>query len=1447
MKTVSHFIAMLAVAMSSVSAYAYYDQPISSVISDPEDHVFYDTQLLGPQRTWTAPDFFVPSEWLPNASDAKLGKGWGFGDTKTGSAFNTRANMREWCGIEEGDEIYGIILEVNGQIRLDLPSCDSIYVRWMGTGQRGIKITNTYNDEYGWYALEGNRPGGETGLTIGSKDSVTVFLNPTKLDKDVLPTGQTFIMRIKIYEGYEKGELPEFDGTVAAWSDRYRPGPTGTVVLDHMLQTTDEETARYAKYASDLGIRRVMMSTSRANGMLVRYNADYEEFVTTIDGLVADKVDAEGFAVKTKTYADGTQHQNYLQLDGKTNGCQEMSLSFDFVIEKGNENPEYLDSLVVVAQYKDDRWVELGYYPIEFVDEKPVLRHVSVALPDSLFANKEFCLRLMPAYLEQTGAALHVANLSLNGFDDYHAKDSKAKTVGYITSATDRIHILDRSANADSTDNFLRTLMNSKNYKVKLFTQAETAGLDSPEAIREAFKDCDAVILGESVPSSDAVAKNAVHLIGYKPFLNMKAYAAKNWPGSLTPSNGQADSLLTLSSTFMVHPIFNGLKLKELSVGNMQSPSLFKSPSNGEKYFQSVNYVETDSSYVIARGVNSGEVCLYEDFTNPAAIYLMLPISATQYGNVNSDGVKMFTNALSYILTGDYFKAPKFMLTTTGANVGNTAELKAALAYNFSVLNVSKPVFKLSPSTDPDGLYQLDSIDNLNKGALVIEANGNQPVKLAGSLKLDEFTATELIFDNLVFVGGETPATLFQYVSASHKLDALQLQNCRLEGVNSLFANTGANKSSLKLLKLDNCWIDGQGQPAAGAFISLDDAISFALDSICFSENVFENCTAPTMVSLRGTYSGSAKAVAFYASHNVFYQSEAPEELTFFSSKMNNFKKASHFNLTDNIFFNMGQAAIEIEGGSAASYAKASYNLFMGESPDWYEVLDISNAVTSKSLNIKSLFADGKVSLDKTSPLYIAGSKRSYLGALQAYAARTEARRVRVSSVDELKTAIEIAIGGDVIEMETEPSDEGVYLLGSTGFSYPRIEGKLTICAAEGESPDVFGRLSNNRASYIDTLLIEGINWVSSTDYTGYDLEAYQPFLCDMANDTVKVFLLRNCQFSNQQNQVMFRTRNTAKGSYYGKLDIENCRFENNGGSLASGKMGAHLFQFDAADTYTLNHFHFCNNVVSNFHGSQLFNIARSGAPEEADSVYTIDICHNLFYKLGGNAADQLRNFLEFNKRPEGATRVDIAIADNIFYRRWSSQYYPVAKLALYDDDDEIQTHVLISNNFYDGQYYTGGTTYTANPVGRTDYAENFYVTTPSSDSIQIAHVSDMFKSSFEGMEEVFYNEKVLSIKMSSPLYTAGRDGSCLGPDYLYVQVDALKALNAEASLKVMVSAEGQIWVNCPADGSLEIFDLMGRRLQSLDVQAGLVRLENLPASSLYLIRQGAECVKLSF
>ncbi len=1278
----------------------------------------------------------------------------------------------------------------------------------------------------------------------------------------------TGINRIKIYGTIDKGEVPEFDGTVFGWTDKFTPKTTGTVDLEQPI-TESDVPSRHQKYASDLGIVRFMMTQKGSTGMLVGYNSDYAAFATTIDLLSADTVDAEGYAVKidTITYEDEVLHRNYLQLSGAATGCQDMKIDFDFAIAGGNQLAEFPDSICVAVQKKgSSSWKVLGFVPAAYdasPEENPVLKHVTMDLPNDVCANNSFNLRILVSYLETAGASLTVANLKVSGYDDYHAKDSGAKTIGYITSATDRLHILKRATTADSTDMLLKSLMEGSTYKVKLFTQAETASLDSEEAIKEAFKDCNLVVLSEYPGSGDNVVKNAKYLIGYKPFLNMKAFAYKNWGMSnFKQTDGASDSLAVVGSNFMIHPLFNGISLETDSLtGILYTPKMFSDCSLGTKFFQGFTYTDEPEGYVIARGANSDAVCIYEDYSNDAAKYMMLAISGTQNNNLKSAAKTLFNNAVSYLLSGGHFEAPDFNLTTTGAIVESTEELKAAMAYDFTVIGISEPVILMK-----GGEYLLDSLKTVGKGKITLKPYDSSEVVCKGTFEPVSMNLKSVTFNGIIFEG-ENITFSFTGLKTAKLSEGLYVDDCIFDGVAGLFTSEGADSCSLNTLSVQNSII--RNISVAKELIKIDQNSCIDLDNIVFSENVVANVKSSNYIYWGGRHQNTRtwdsknlvwavgdSVKSLTVENNAFISDTegGSMQLVTFCAQSDTVQYA-HFEINNNIFYNSGNIVLNQPEMPDSSYVNFQNNLLVGSTTPnivWNKTV---NDLTLASLGESSIFADNNFSLQKTSAFYTGGKDRKYLGPISIYEVRSEPVTTIVHNVPELKTALEIAIGGDVIELadyEMSDSDSiAAYILGQNGFSYGiKDGGTLTVKPAEGANPVIFGNIAPNNSVNADAIVFDGLAWVDSTRFPNYDKEVYGPFYFNnVTNANIGRFVVRNCNFSDQQAQVIMRIKDGCTGLYVGSVLFENNRIENQGGTYESGTTGGHIIQFSAKEDFSLNNFTFVNNVVSNFHGSQVFNIARGGAAN-GDSIYNINISNNLFYKFGGNAKDKVRNFVEFHKTPSNST-VNMNIDNNIFYKRWATDNNPVAYVTLWAPDTTVVANINIRNNFFEGKYYTGEETLTPNPVAITNNTENLIVVDPSLNVDEVVAVNrenELFMSTLN-IDHVFVKESELLISDKSPLYTAGVGGTYLGPDYLYADVediaDAVRSIEAERLGLNVCTANGQVFVSVPEAAGMSVFTLMGQKVLDVELNAGVTCIDGLQAGSIYLLRVKGAAVKV--
>ncbi len=1244
------------------------------------------------------------------------------------------------------------------------------------------------------------------------------------------------ILRIKVYGEIEESVIPPFDGTIAGWDFEYLPKASGTVDLEKPSGAIDTK-AYYEKYASDLGIKRFMM-TATDKGVRVGY--DNKKYITDV------KVAQLMISAKTETdslggYTTGKTHNNYMQFEGKAEGCQDLSFNFDFALRKAGST-----QIVVLGQPADSTlWTVLGTYDNTDTNGKTLVS-VSQPLP-SEYANKAFTIRVMVTdpgkpFSPSVGVScMMLAKVALKGYDDYYTKNDDAKKVAYISNATDRVHILGRATTADSTDAFLKNILTGADYDVKVFTQEDTKNLNCEDSIKAAFKDFDMVILSEYPSSSADVVKNAKYLIGYKPFLNLKAFAYKNWGFSgYTQKDGNADTLAYLSSDkFTLHPVFNDLDLNTDSVsGKIFMPKIFKSNDNGTKYFQGVEYSGESAvnTHFIAQGINDALNCIVEDYTNEKAKYMLLAISATQNANLSGDAFTLLKNAMNYLLGSGHFEAPTFNLVSDGAVVDNTTDLTAALAYNYSVIGISNPVIYMKKSTDESNVYTLGSMTV--KNSVTLKPYDSDEIVLIDGTFIPASTNTgSLTFKDLCFANNNP----VKFTGSKQKLSkGLFFEDCAFGNLNSIISTEGSDSCKVATISVKNCSIHAE---SLGSLIDVNDC--FELDSIYFGENMLIS-PSKQLISWQGTHPNDSSDVSALIEHNQFMYNDPASTLDFINYDMKTFETKT-FEILNNIFYKAGAASVKLPADTFTT-SKALNNLMIETPADWSAVMDTLSTLSLSGLGIDNPFAESvEAKVMKSSPMYRAGVNRTYLGPKDLYIDRDTPATVLVKNAQELKEALEIAIDGDVIELATYEMSETdsipAYVL--SGLALPTNGASLTIRAAEDATPVVMGNILGTSAANIGDLTISGINWIVDDTLSGYAGEAYSAAFITVKDYVIKGTLkFVNCTFFNQEKPI-FRIKSGTDGTYIGKLVYKGCTIDNHGGNVEDGTGGGHLFQLDQSAVFTFNNFEFTNNIVSNYHGGQVFNLSRSGSSTEGEKAIDYNISNNLFYAFGG-AAKQASNFLEFKATPAECS-VDITIANNIFYERYSEAGNPVAYIQLYKHGTELSNNVVVTNNFYEGKYYTEEML-GANPVSIKDHTGNLMQQQDVANydpEIFVTYIKQMDKDTL-GIDSVFTDIENWRISTESKLYTAGVNGTFLGPEMCYTgkPVD-LGSMEKTANELSVASFNGVLLVSAPEDTVLEIFNVLGQCIAKTQILSGVNEIDGLTVGGVYIVRASGAVAKV--
>ena len=920
------------------------------------------------------------------------------------------------------------------------------------------------------------------------------------------------ILRIKVYGHIEKGEIPPFTGTISGWTFQYRPKETGTVDLNNVISTSAGWGSQtYGKYASDEGVVRSMLTASRS------YNMGYDDDLNTFGARLT------GLPVTSDT-TDYTQNaqlpEGYFQIDFSSTGFQDMTLNMDYVIRNG------ADSLVVVAkELSAADWLLLGKFANS---ANPIsdLAHISCAIPNSLANKSDVVIRVLQnggSYSE--GAELDIANLRIDGYDDYVAINVGAQKVAYITSAVDRLHMFARSATADSTDKVLKNLINDANIDVTPIT-ADIWSSWTAANIAEAVEDYSVVILSPYIAANASVVTALGSLVGQKPILalNADAYAQWNTSASLT-ANASAD--LTADNMFRLHPIFNGMTLGEAADGFML-PRLLS--TEGDSALQAINVAAGAGSFVL--GAADDAVCFYEDFSQPENKLIYLGIKPEQAAYVNSNCSTLVVKMLAYLAKDKAFTAPTFEINSSGqAIVSNVSELQDALLYDFSPLNLSQSTILLM-----GGEYALPAGVQYGSGTFVLQPYNSETVTIDGTLASSQtIDINSLTIKNMTIKGN---APLFSVKPGDNVSTGIYVDGCTLIGIKTLFAAIDADSAKVALLSLKNSTLEQVG--GGEGFIRLaGDSLIF--DDVVINENIMMEYAGGTFINWGAPVRRGDNPIDVEITHNTFINATAANaDLIAMSAQPK--QDSISVVIDNNLFYNtFGASNITLKADSFISVYQRN-NLVEGTSfvPGLtaYKDTTYSSNFTKEDMGLSAIFDnEDDHTISKLSKLYTAGSSRTYVGASRTYIARTEPGTFAVHNVTELTDVMNIAIGGDVIELyDFVPASEadsikygesGVYVLGLNGFAYPTTGGDLTIRAAEGQHPILFGRISPNNSAKLDALRIVGLTFADAEGFPNFDNENAGPFYFTSAAN-IGVFHVTQCTFENLQNQRLMRTNNCA-------------------------------------------------------------------------------------------------------------------------------------------------------------------------------------------------------------------------------------------------------------------------------------------------------------------------------
>ncbi|MBO5916082.1 MAG: DUF4957 domain-containing protein [Bacteroidales bacterium] len=1291
----------------------------------------------------------------------------------------------------------------------------------------------------------------------------------------------TSINRIKIYGKIEKGEVPVFDGTHSAFTFSYQTRPSGTVELTKPLkQENGWNGTAFTKYASDLGVVRSVLSAS--SYIYLGYDKDFGSYATKLNVVNATH--------DTVNYERPAHHSNFYHVTVPTTGFQDMTLDFDYAVRGANL------PVIVAAYVNGDTTCMVLDTLANSANPSKELAHASIAIPNEFANQKNLIVRFVLGKGALSGTTeFDLANLTFKGYNDYYTSVEGAAKVAYLTPAEDRIHVMKLSQGADSSDVILPYLLQDQNFTTSIISKDVWSAWSSEEAITAAFADYDVVVASPYMTEEDLTFTNV--LVGKKPFLHFNAQTFLSWNANATLNEATTDTAMVYTEEFYYHPVFGSVDLDE---EKMEIPSFFSALSSG------VKVSAADNQYVLASLNETGAAVIFEDYSVPAAKYVFMDMSADNSKSINSKGKQVIANLINYLKKGGNFAKPTFELISTGAIVENYAQLKDAANYDYGVLNLTTPVIKMKTSTDANAVYQIGEGFSFGGNNITFAPNSSSDdVVIVGALTdADELDATHLTFKNITFVPADAQTSLISLKDNDKLTSELKFENCTFNNLKEGFVALTGKNNAMKAITLNNNLFNGV-EMSSLIKVAADTA---SLHTVNVSENRFYDYKAAALLEWNTTVTKEIddddadgdELLAININHNTFRNATPSED----SHKLIAMETVQVFDtasvvVNNNLFYNTGAAVVELFNapefneyitmdGETEVRDTVYFGSYLNLDKNFVEaaeitflaaerwVLDDYDMVTKEDLNIATVFDDAELTqISKLSPLYTAGVasglNRAYVGAAANYTSRHAGDETTfvVKNAPELKTALELAIGGDIIELETNTEDSlGIYQLGQDGFTYPATGGKLIIRAAEGHQPVLFGNMAPSNANFnLDELLIENLTWndptVQETErIEGYNADAYSPFYFRAAGGYIGLFHITNSAFKNLEMQSVVRTNKcydetAGTGLTIGEILMDYNEFDNFGGATPDGQVAYHFVQFDVKGSYTINNFTFIENIVKNFHGSQMFNINREGSLNAADSTINIKIINNLFYKIGGNAPDKYRNFLEFNKAPVGHT-VNIDITNNVFYKRWSdvlTGQYPQGQLDLFDGSQVKAYTINIKKNYYEGEYYNSDESFGCNPMALTDAGPEHNLSLSPASAVEVNRDAALDWNNVNDYIELDEDTEDFTnnVDQGADVFGLGEEHP-YNPEYKYIgvglmygveQMETPDAVEDVLVAKFAVFANnGKLFINVAEKAQVEIYHISGAKVATKALNAGLNEIGAL-SNGMYILNIAGQMAKV--
>ena len=265
------------------------------------------------------------------------------------------------------------------------------------------------------------------------------------------------------------------------------------------------------------------------------------------------------------------------------------------------------------------------------------------------------------------------------------------------------------AAHPDSLDVVIQPWFTANHTLTMINAGAYTATV-TPDSVKNLLKGYDLVVCSESVGGTNKLGVALKNIIGYKPFLNFKAYfytVSGRW-GWAAPTDGAAkvaspiEYQAIINKNYSTHPIFKGLTLKGDTLQTFYpNLSLRATYYKGYQGFTTSTLVTGVNGSLIGRPIGTPTATAFHEInTNPKAKYILLSMCSDNYDRINADGVKMIENTVNYLMDSvAVFYAKPYVNTLT---IGGKTPVLIDSTYTIEIASKDTnyvTAFSVTPST----------------------------------------------------------------------------------------------------------------------------------------------------------------------------------------------------------------------------------------------------------------------------------------------------------------------------------------------------------------------------------------------------------------------------------------------------------------------------------------------------------------------------------------------------------------------------------------------------------------------------------------------------------------------------------------------------------------------------------------------------------------------------